>query len=137
MSRLRTALIANGAQVVLLFEGANDLSLQAPIVVIARGLRDLVREARQRGAQVLVATLLPQGGSCRGTKAAVIPAVNDAIRAMAAEENAPLVDLYQGFSGSASPYIGSDGLHPNALGYQRVADLFFGVIRERFEVGVR
>ena len=137
VSRLRTALIANSAQVVLLLEGVNDLSLQAPVATIARGVRDLVREARQRGAQVLVATLLPQSGSCRGTKAAVIPAVNDAIRAMAAQENAPLVDLYQGFNGSASPYIGSDGLHPNELGYQRVADIFFAVIRERFEVGVR
>jgi len=30
--------------------------------------------------------------------------------------------------------LGSDGLHPNAAGYQRIADTFFGVIKQTLEL---
>ncbi len=44
------------------------------------------------------------------------------------------MDLYAGFDGSPDPYIGADGLHPNDLGYQRIAQLFFDVIRTSLEL---
>ena len=53
---------------------------------------------------------------------------------MAASSGATLVDLYQAFGGSADPYIGQDGLHPNAFGYQKIAETFFAAIQSKYEL---
>jgi lysophospholipase L1-like esterase len=45
--------------VVLLQEGTNDVSLNAEIPDIIKGLRDMVREAKFRGVQPFVGALLP------------------------------------------------------------------------------
>jgi hypothetical protein len=44
------------------------------------------------------------------------------------------MDLFQGLGGTPDPWIGTDNLHPNDTGYQKVAELFFGLIRVQFEV---
>ena len=51
-----------------------------------------------------------------------------------AANGATLVDVYQAFGGSADPYIGQDGLHPNSSGYQTMAETFFKTIQSKFEV---
>lgn len=80
-------------------------------------------------------TLLPERpGTCRGAVPTVIAPANDAIRSMAASTGAVLVDLYQAFGGSPEPYIGFDGLHPTAGGYQKMAEAFFATIQSRYEV---
>ena len=136
--RLPDELDAVRPGVLLLEEGINDIlggnTSRIPEVIAA--LRDMVREAHSRRVIVLLATLLPtRAGSPKGSDAfALIPQVNTRIRSLAISEGATLVDLYDGFGGNADPYIDVDGLHPNALGYQKMAELFFGVIRTRLEV---
>ena len=137
--RFRSAVNANRPQVVLLQEGINDLNQANGHVEIVndivKGLGDLAREARNRGALVMVGTLLPQEpGACRALAPQLIAPANDAIRALAARDGLVLVDLYQGFNGVAGPLIGVDGLHPNELGYQRIAETFVTKIRETLEV---
>jgi lysophospholipase L1-like esterase len=63
-----------------------------------------------------------------------IVTANAAIRALAASENAILVDLYPAFQGQVETLLTFDGLHPNETGYARMADVFFEVIRARLEV---
>jgi hypothetical protein len=81
-----------------------------------------------------VGTLLPvrAGGRRTGTSL-LIPEVNAQIRALAQREGATLVDLYEGFGGSPDPYIDVDDLHPTVLGYQKMAEIFFDVLRATLE----
>jgi len=136
--RLPGVLATDTPQVVLLQEGANDVNQGHSPTSIAAALRTMVRDARSRGIQPFVGTILPQrplgvNGSCRGFGADNVVAANDQIRAMVASEGVPLVDLYQAFGGVAGELIGPDGLHPTEAGYSKIADTFFDVIRQRLE----
>jgi lysophospholipase L1-like esterase len=123
--------------VLLLEEGINDLGggNQSAIVPLIDSLRAMVREAQRRGATVFLATLAPvRAGSEKGGRAfPLVPEANDRIRILATNERANLVDLFAGFGGIPGPYIDADGLHPNALGYQKIAELFYEQIRAKLE----
>jgi lysophospholipase L1-like esterase len=141
LARLRSEMAAFSPHVVFLLEGVNDLNSnllhpEITIPAVVQGLRDLAREARQRGAlQVFIATLPPQeAGACRGYSAAQIPGANNQIRAMVTADQHVLVDIYAAFGGVPGPYIGVDGLHPNEMGYQKIAQAFLDTIRGRLEI---
>jgi lysophospholipase L1-like esterase len=135
--RLPGVLAADNPEVVLLFEGVNDLAPGNPSLIspLISNLRTMIQQARGRNVQVLLATLLPEiaGGSRAGAAALIVPA-NDQIRALAASQGATLVDLYAAFSGQERTLIGSDGLHPTQAGHDTIARTFYDVIRVRFEV---
>jgi lysophospholipase L1-like esterase len=139
-TRLTQSLNAGTPQVLLLQEGANDMTAaRPPIEAIVNDFRAMVRDARGRGVQVFLGTLLPQReGACRaydycdGVNDVV--ATNARLRTMAAVEGAVLVDLYQGFEGQTATLLGIDGLHPNEGGYQKMAEMFFEAIKQRLEI---
>jgi lysophospholipase L1-like esterase len=125
-------------EVVLLQEGTNDINSggdpETQMTTIVTKLREMIRFARSRGVLVFVGTLTPQRvGACRGYAPAYIGPLNDRIRFMVAGEDARLVDLYAAFGGVAGAEIGPDGLHPSEAGYQKIADTFFDVIKQRLE----
>lgn len=117
---------------VLLMEGANDLSFWgAPGISIAiSALAGMVDDARQRGAQVFLATLPPQRG--RST-AALVPEFNRGVKDVAAAEGAVLVDVHDALAADIDRYIGADGLHPTEAGYGRIAEAFFEAVRSTLE----
>jgi len=137
VERLPGVLSRDNPEVVMLFEGINDLNggREAVIPAIVSGLRTMIRTVRSRGMAPFVATFLPQrpGGRRAFSAAAVVPA-NEQVRAMVAAEGAVLVDLYPVFEGHVDTLIGPDGLHPTEEGYQKIAETFFAVIRERLEI---
>jgi len=124
---------------ILLLEGANDFN--APLATgegindrirsTVAALEDMVRDAGFRRIPVMLATLPPQrdGGRNAGA-AAFLTRANDAIKAMAANKGATLVDVYAQFPLSD---IGQDGLHPTEAGYQRMADIWLAAVRSRYE----
>ena len=124
-------------QVLLLEEGINDLSSgsQSSITPMIENLRSMVREAQRRDVRVFLATLTPvridspKGGSAFP----LVGQANDRIRGLALTERADLVDLNVAFGGIAGTLIDTDGLHPNAQGYQRIAETFFDRIRATLE----
>lgn len=137
-TRLPGIVASAAPQVVLLQEGANDANSHRSPSSIAGSLRTMVRDAKGRGMQVYVGTLLPQRplgvlGSCRGYGEEDVPGINTAIRTMAGSEGVPLVDLYQAFGGVPGDFIGADGLHPSEAGYRKIAETFFDTIRQRLE----
>jgi lysophospholipase L1-like esterase len=136
-------LTADSPQVLLLFEGANDLrgTDTGTIASAVDALKSMVQEARRRGITVFLATLLPQrtvscgcGDPYRATGPALVQPANDRIRALAASEGAILVDLYQALGGVPGPYIDTDGLHPTLQGHELIASTFFGSITSRLEI---
>jgi lysophospholipase L1-like esterase len=139
--RLRQRLNADSPQVVLLQEGINDINtfwmhMADRLPPLEKGLRDMIREIKSRGAKVMLGTLLPEDqNGCRGKDGydLVVPA-NDLIKGLAASEGVTLVDLYTAFGSVPSPLIGAeDGLHPTALGYQKMADTFLDAIKKNLE----
>lgn len=95
---------------------------------------DLAKEARRRGARVFVATLPPPiDVRQRSVPDSVVRDFNGGLRAIAAGENAIVVDLYSALASNVARYIGVDGHHPNEAGYARIADEFASSIAAALE----
>jgi len=141
--RFSSVIMQNHPQVLLLIEGANDLSKAAflgqdvstAIPTVIAGLRTMVRDAYSRGVRkVIVGTLTPQNPAGRsGGEAAYIPSFNSQLQTMAAREGAGFVDVYTPLNASLTTYIGPDGLHPTADGYKKIAETFFDLLKLLFE----
>ena len=138
-SRLSSYLATRQYDVVVILEGANDIGSRdsRDIPPAINGLRTMVRDAASRGVRPFLGTLPPANpnGCCpnRGLAWSLVEPFNAQLKAMASAENVPVADVFQAFSGDFS-LLGSDGLHPNAAGYQRIADTFFLVIKQNLEL---
>lgn len=136
--RFNRALNERNPEIVLLQEGINDV--HEGITRITDPLRAMSLEARGRGMQVFLGTLLPERpNGCRAfaippkNDADLITPTNDQIRAMAAAEHLDLIDLNALFSGQLDTLLGQDGLHPSEAGYSAIANAFYNAIKERYE----
>lgn len=56
------------------------------------------------------------------------------MRAAAGSTGATLIDINAALGTDVNRYMGVDGLHPNELGYAKMAETFFNAIRAQFEV---
>ena len=138
VSRLTASLLAGQPEVLMLFEGFNDIddtpNNQASI---AADLRSMALNAQGRGVEVLLATLTPvtdaREESNPGTRATII-ALNAEIHGMAAALGlGSVVDLYAALDGVPGT-IGADGFHPTVTGYRRMATFFFAEIGSRYDI---
>ncbi len=139
--RLPTGLSTGNYDVVLLMEGANDLSALRngtranAVNTIADAMVAMIRTARQ-GRTVFVGTITPQRPGGKAPRPEWVQPVNDRLRTVVPQEGAVLVDTWQALGGTADPYVDFDGLHLTAAGYARVADAFFAAIRTKLETKV-
>lgn len=124
-SRFPSALASSGADVALILEGINDARSLHPLDLIVSNLRSMVRTAKANGVTPLIGTLPPEGLSATNPVGPEIEAVNDAIRAMAAQEGIGVVDFFRGMSVAD---MSDDGFHPSEAGYRVMANLAFQVI---------
>ena len=141
VSRLTASLLAGQPEVLMLFEGFNDID-DTPnnVASIAADLRSMALNAQGRGVEVLLATLTPvtdaREESNPGTRATII-ALNTEIRGMAAALGlGGVVDLYAALDGVPGT-IGADGFHPTVTGYRRMATFFFAEIVSRYNIPPR
>jgi lysophospholipase L1-like esterase len=135
-ARLSGVLNAKEPQVLLLLEGANDLNTRKgdAISTIIHGLEDMIGKAKRCNIEVFLATFPPQNpAGSRGNGANYVPELNRKIKALAADEDVVLVDLYAGFGGTWVGYIGVDGLHPTPQGYDRMAEIWRDKIQEVYD----
>jgi lysophospholipase L1-like esterase len=146
--RFTRTLNERNPEIVLLQEGINDLHVFALYGIppsqgirgVVEALRGMSLEARGRGMQVFLGTLLPERpNGCRAfaippkNEADLITPTNDQIRAMAAAEHLDLIDLNALFSGQLDTLLGQDGLHPSEAGYSAIANAFYNAIKEKYE----
>lgn len=135
-ARFNDALAEAKPELLLLMEGANDLNVPGVSVnATVNAMEDMVRDARRRGAFVMLATLPPQRPG-PGSKAAppdFLARYNTGLRAMAARKEAQLVDVNAQFP---LGLIGQDGLHPTEAGYQRLAEIFLDAIKSKYETSL-
>jgi lysophospholipase L1-like esterase len=134
--RFPGVLAADRSEVVLLLEGFNDLALfdVAGISRAIAAMDTMAREARNRGARVMMASLTPSRPGGRNTlDPAVLLDYNTRLRTLASGEGAVYVDLYNALQPALATNIGSDGLHPTEAGYRRIAEEFAVAIRATLE----
>lgn len=116
---------SGGANVVLILEGVNDVRALFPADFIVANLRSMVRTAKASGVTALIGTLPPERLSPNNPVGPHIEAVNDSIRAMAAQEGIGVVDFFRGMTVAD---VSDDGFHPSQDGYNVMANLAFQVI---------
>lgn len=136
-NRFFNALTATRPDVLLLMEGANDIPAgeDGAASSAAAEIRIWVAEAKARGVRVFLATPVPgRPGGNRTIQPVLLLDYANRMRRVAEQEGVTLVDLYTLMLPDVQRYIGVDGLHPNELGYARIADLFFQAIQAALEV---
>lgn len=139
--RLAEVLANDRPQALLLLEGINDLNVGRSIGTVTAALGTMLDYARVYNTTVFISTMFqtyeadnPNTGQHRTNSASQVPALNAAIRQLAAgRQNVYLVDMYEEF-GSNRSYVGGDGLHPTPLGYQVMARAFEDAIAVAFAV---
>jgi lysophospholipase L1-like esterase len=136
-NRLPGVLDAQRPEVLLLLEGVNAVWIRSTAIQTAN-LRSMITSARQRGVEVIIATVMPVSAKWEadGHQGAMarIRALNAEIFKLAAEFTlGPVVDLFALFEGNPH-LIGTDGLHPTVEGQTRIAEAFRDEIVRRYDV---
>ncbi|HEY7289019.1 MAG TPA: GDSL-type esterase/lipase family protein [Vicinamibacterales bacterium] len=129
LTRFQSAIV--GMQAVLLMEGTNDIFYGDPTRVDPAivGLNRLLAIAKGQGVRPFLATIPSEvPGGTRACGHLLVPTLNDKIRTLAFSAGVTLVDVNAGMGANFQQYIGPDGLHPNVLGYQKIAEIFFNVL---------
>jgi lysophospholipase L1-like esterase len=135
--RFGTVLASRLPQAVLIMEGSNDIfdGSTAAIDPAIAGLRSMITTAKNRGVRPYLATVPPMNpAGQRGRLGhATVPLLNARIKALADLEAVTLVDINAAFNGNFA-YLASDGLHPNASGFDLIGQTFFTSLRNTLEV---
>ena len=107
--------------------GCQDSPATCPTI---ENLRKVVVRVKAAGTLPFIATLIPTNPAVNPGRNQWIATINTGIKALAQEQGAFLVDLYQGFQnqgGDLSRFF-SDPVHPNDAGYDVIANGFFEAI---------
>ncbi len=142
-ARFSSVVLNRGYQGVFIMQGAIDTydAYYSGVGVLDAAITNLttmVRQAKSNGLRVYLATLPPQlrqsacVPACRGYGQDFVPTFNEKVRTLAAAEAVTLVDVFRAFNGDLS-LLSTDGLHPNANGFQRIADTFFEAVKSTAE----
>ena len=139
---------------IVILEGVNDLNVGISTSEIINMLRLMIESAKSQGKKVILSSLTPVKAPLdnTGTDPGLwksdpfkIANLNAAIDALAAEQAVPRVNMFAAFgsgpgaldcnfNASCRALLSPDGLHPNAAGYARMADVINAKIVETFEV---
>ena len=135
LERFRRNVPANEPAYTLIVYGTNDwhdlvCQLNTPQCHTVPNLRRVVQLTKAEGSLPFIATIIPANPLLNDqSRNAWIDATNTQIKAMAAAEGAFLVDLNQAFKNQPSlPALFDDHVHPNAAGYEVIAQAFFEAI---------
>jgi lysophospholipase L1-like esterase len=139
LARIDSVLQVNAAtgDVFLLMEGTNDISRGYSIESIRFNLNEMAKRAEARGLTLIHATTIPRLPNAKFDPQNVTnTALNQTIRDMAGFRERKLTDPYEVFSEAPNLfgtlyYTGADDPvgHPNAAGYDLLAQTFFDAIR--------
>jgi lysophospholipase L1-like esterase len=121
---------ADGADVLVVQGGINDIAQGRPVEDAAANLRAMVRRGRELGLRVAVADVLPWNNGWPDAEAK-IRRLNSLIAAVAREEGVPLLPFHDTLedperSGRMrAEWTHPDGDHPSVAGYRRLGEVAF------------
>ena len=117
---------AEGADVLVVQGGVNDIAQGLAVDASARNLRDMVRAGKRLGLRVAIVELLPWNGGYPSA-AAPIRRLNEMIAEIGREENVPVVEWYRILEDPRRPgrmrmRLTIDLIHPSVAGYRRLGE---------------
>ena len=121
---LRLARCAEGADVLVVQGGTNDITQDRAPAFAAANLREMLRRAKDAGLRTLVTTI-PPINTQYPRWAQEVRRLNGLIRAIARSEGVPLVDFFAALEDPSRPdrmpdRWTADGVHPTVAGYARL-----------------
>lgn len=127
LSRLSSVSGAAGDSL-LLMEGTNDIAQRVSNETIVANLKAMARKGAQRGfGRVYLATVVPRGAGAEERGRVLTVALCEEIRQAAFEVGLPQPDPFQVFAdvpNYRTDLFGVDPVHPNARGYDLLAEQF-------------
>jgi lysophospholipase L1-like esterase len=123
--RLNTC--ADGADVLVVQGGINDIAQGAPIDAAADNLRSMVKRGKQLGLRVYLVNVLPwNNGHPRFDDQ--ITELNRMIDTIGRDQDVPVIDFFDALedpheAGVMSAELTADGDHPSIAGYRVVGEL--------------
>jgi acyl-CoA thioesterase-1 len=117
---------AEGADVLIVQGGVNDIAQGLPVEAAAENLRSMVRRGHELGLRVAIVELLPWNGGYPEAYAP-IRELNRRIAAMGSQENARVIRWYEVLEDPSRPgrmrlRWTSDLAHPSIEGYRRLGE---------------
>jgi lysophospholipase L1-like esterase len=118
---------AEGAQILIVQGGINDIAQDRPVEDAADNLRAMLRRGRELGLAVLLADVLPWNNGYPSADAA-IRHLNELIHDIARDEEAPLLPFHDTLEDPEQPGRmredwTADGDHPSVEGYRVLGEL--------------
>jgi lysophospholipase L1-like esterase len=118
-----------GAEVLVVQGGINDIVQRVDVAIAADRLRAMVRRGQELGLRVAIADVLPWNNGWPAAEPE-IRRLNALIAAIALEEGVPLLAFHDTLEdpdlpGRMREDWTSDGDHPSVAGYRRLGELAF------------
>jgi lysophospholipase L1-like esterase len=122
---------SQGADVLIVQGGINDIAQGRPVDDAAENLRRMMRRGRELGLRVAVANVLPWNNGYPVADAE-IRRLNSLIESIAIAEHVAVLRFYEALEDATRPgrirkEWTSDGDHPSVDGYRRLGELAFTV----------
>jgi lysophospholipase L1-like esterase len=122
---------AQGAEVLIVQGGINDIAQGRSVGPAADNLRAMVRRGKQLGLRVAICELLPWNNGYPHADAK-IRRLNELIRGVGREEDVPVLPFYETLEdpdrpGRMKEEWTSDGDHPSVEGYRLLAERAFSI----------
>ncbi len=126
LDRIDTEIRRTDPDLVLILEGVVDVNNEfARFPPLRENLAEMMRIVKLRGRFVIIGTMpLLNGDGFRASWGGNVPRLNNIIRQEAKAKNVPVADHEEAF-GRDNRGQGPDGLHPNNIGYEIMAETWF------------
>ena len=124
-SLIRPVLLEHNPRYLTIYYGTNDVGFYDNDQIVGN-LRYIIDRAKENGTIPVVATVGPFFGKWAWKQPSLIE-LNKKIRQMAAEEGIACADIEAALNWNSS-YINEDGMHPNSVGHQIIANTFYSAL---------
>ena len=127
--RIDWSLDAGGVRFVILELGANDFLRGQPVSETKKNLSEIIKRAKSRDAQVLLAGMLTTTNTGRDYEVEI----SDAFKSLAREHEVPLIPFFLEGVAGIDRYNQEDRVHPNAEGTKLVAATVYRYLKPLLE----
>jgi lysophospholipase L1-like esterase len=114
--------------VLFILGGTNDVAHHVRDSVVIENIRQMVIEAKRRGATVVLLTI-PPNNQANAADRRHYRTINEGIRALGDEQRVQVVDLYTALATPSGDlpraFVAADGLHLSPAGAQAIAEVVF------------